>query len=130
MIKIPKKIIDAIIAQADREVPLEACGYLAGTENNVLEIFPMENIDKSPEHFSFDPKDQFKVIKTARQKGWRLIAVYHSHPASPARLSKEDIRLAFDEEMVHLIHSLANKESRAYRLIKGEISEEEIKITG
>jgi proteasome lid subunit RPN8/RPN11 len=128
MVKIPQKIINQIIEQAKQEAPLEACGYLAGKDNQIIEIFPMTNLDKSPEHFSFDPKEQFKVVKAARQKGLELIAVYHSHPASPARLSKEDVRLAYDAEMVHLIHSLQNQETHAYRVIKGESKKEEIEI--
>ena len=128
MLKIHQNIIDAIIKQAKDEAPLEACGYLAGRKGNILEIFPMTNLDKSPEHFSFDPSEQFKVIKAARQKELKLIAVYHSHPASPARLSKEDIRLAYDAEIVYVIHSLFNHETRAYRVNDQQINEELIEV--
>ena len=56
--KIPLNIIDELIAQARQDAPNETCGYLLGTENSyseaeVTEHYWMENIDHSPEHFSF-----------------------------------------------------------------------------
>ena len=70
----------------------------------------MTNIDASPEHFSFDPKEQFKVVKEARTKGISLLSVYHSHPETPARLSEEDIKLLNDPNMVYIIVSLKDAE--------------------
>jgi proteasome lid subunit RPN8/RPN11 len=128
MIKVPQNIIDKIAGHAKQEAPLEACGYLAGKDGEVQEIFRMTNIDKSPEHFSFDPKEQFKVIKEARTRGLQLIAVYHSHPSSPARLSQEDIALAHDPSMGHIIYSLLSNEARAFSVIDGKIIPHEIKV--
>ena len=33
------------------------CGYLAGTNSQVVKHFRLTNIDHSNEHFSFDPKE-------------------------------------------------------------------------
>src|SRR5665811_1505202 len=85
---------------------LEACGYLAGEGAEVKEYIIMTNTDKSAEHFSFDPKEQFAAVKTARVKGQTLIAVCHTHPASLARMSQEDIRLANDPSVKYVILSL------------------------
>ena len=126
MIIIPKNIIQEIAKHAKEESPLEACGYLAGKEGEVDEAFRMTNLDKSEEHFSFDPKEQFKVIKDARAKGLALIAVYHSHPASPARLSEEDIRLAHDPDTVYVIYSLLDNKLKAFKVVDKKIVEEEI----
>ena len=128
MIKIPKAIIEMIKRQAGEEAPLEACGYLAGVDQVVEGLFPMTNIDQSPEHFSFDPKEQLKVIKSARAKGWELAAVYHSHPASAARLSQEDIRLAHDPDIVYLIYSIPENKLSAFKLVAGKVISEEIRV--
>jgi proteasome lid subunit RPN8/RPN11 len=109
MIEIPQWIVDAIIQQAYDELPDETCGLLAGIDGVVKKRFPMENTDHSPEHFSFDPKEQFRVLKEARAEGLKIIANYHSHPSSPARPSEEDIRLAFDPQIFYLIVSLAGE---------------------
>ncbi|GHT13379.1 hypothetical protein AGMMS4956_09440 [Bacteroidia bacterium] len=100
MICIPQNVIDGIVAQARNELPNEACGLLVGREllvgaglqpahdREVVKQFPLTNVDRSPEHFSFDPREQFGVLKEARKQGWQIIANYHRHPASPARPSE------------------------------------------
>jgi len=90
--KISKTVIRKIVEHAKGEAPLEACGYLAGKDNAITQIYALTNIDKSREHFSFDPKEQFSSVNNARAKGLEMRAVYHSHPASPARPSLEDIK--------------------------------------
>ena len=71
--KIAQDVIDEMIAQARHDAPDETCGYLLGTSGPdgdvVTENYPMENIDHSPEHFSFAPKEQFAALKYARSKG-------------------------------------------------------------
>ncbi|MDR1527964.1 MAG: M67 family metallopeptidase, partial [Dysgonamonadaceae bacterium] len=96
MIRISQSIMDGIVAQARKELPDEACGLLIGKGNEAIKQYPLTNIDHSPEHFSFDPKEQFAVLREARSQSLQIIANYHSHPESPARPSEEDIRLAFD----------------------------------
>ncbi|MDR2087348.1 MAG: M67 family metallopeptidase [Dysgonamonadaceae bacterium] len=111
MIRIPQNIIDAIVAHARKELPEEACGLLTGKDNEVVKQYPLTNIDHSPEHFSFDPKEQFSVLREARSQGLQIIANYHSHPESPARPSEEDIRLAFDPDIIYIILSLKEKDN-------------------
>jgi len=106
MLKIPQAILDEMLAQAKAEAPVEACGYLAGKGYRVEKRFPLRNADNSTEHFSFDPKEQFKTVKEARSAGLELFAVYHSHPATPARPSEEDLKLAFDPEIVYVVITL------------------------
>jgi proteasome lid subunit RPN8/RPN11 len=126
MIRIPQNIINGIIAQARNELPNEACGLLVGSGNEILKQYPLTNIDHSPEHFSFDPKEQFAVLREARSQGLRIIANYHSHPESPSRPSQEDIRLAFDPDILYFILSLQEKENpviKAFSIKGGEVEE-------
>lgn len=110
MIKIPKDIIDAMIKQAYDELPDETCGLLTGIDGIVYKRYALTNIDHSPEHFSFDPQEQFNVLKEARANGLKIVANFHSHPSSPPRPSEEDIRLAYDINIIYIIISLASKE--------------------
>lgn len=129
MIKIPEIIIDAIFEQAKSELPNETCGLLVGTENTVVRKYKLTNTDHSPEHFSFDPKEQFKVLNEARKEGFKILANFHSHPKSPARPSQEDIRLAYDPDIVYIIASLANTLPviKAFKIKGGKSKEVEIK---
>lgn len=128
--KLPNSFVNEIFEQARREAPLEACGYLAGLDGEISQLIPMTNVDKSEEHFSFAPKEQFAAVKQARAMGLQLIGVYHSHPATPARPSEEDIRLAYDPSVVYVIASLADAQNpiKAFRINAGIVSPEPLEL--
>lgn len=131
MLKITPNVRQEMIDLAVKESPIEACGYLAGVDDRVIFTIPMTNVDRSPEHFSFAPQEQFQAVKTARAQGLQLLAVFHSHPASPARMSEEDIRLANDPEMIYIIVSLLEIEPviRGFKAVSGVITEVPIAIS-
>lgn len=130
MIEIPQHIIDAIIKQAYNELPDEACGLLTGEGNSVRKQYALTNTDHSPEHFSFDPKEQFAVLKEARKDNLQIIANYHSHPATAARPSEEDIRLAYDPDITYIIVSLGEADPviKAFSIRECMVQPIEIKI--
>ena len=124
--KIEQHVIDELIAQAQKDAPNETCGYLLGIDNVVTENYWMENIDHSPEHFSFAPKDQFAALKYARSKGLRILANWHSHPASPSRPSQEDLRLANDPTIRYAILSLHEGiHLNSFKILNGEVTDKE-----
>jgi proteasome lid subunit RPN8/RPN11 len=125
--KITKNVLEAITAHAEKGAPIEACGYLAQEGSIITRHYELANMDRSPEHFSFDPKEQFAVFRDARSKGLEICAVYHSHPATPARPSVEDIKLAFDPDLSYVIVSLAGGKAdiRSFK-IKNTKAEQEV----
>ena len=124
MIVIKQSIVDQMKNHASNEVPIEACGYLAGIDNEITTIYPMTNMDHCAKHFSLDPQEQLKVMKDARTHGLKLLAVYHSHPVTPARMSTEDKKLAFDPDIVYIIYSLCDEEIRGFRMVENNEFEE------
>lgn len=130
MLRIPKQIIEEMIHQAQIGLPEEVCGYLAGIDREVIRKFELTNVDHSPEHFSFDPAEQFRVIREARKEGLEILANYHSHPETPARPSIEDIRLAYDPNISYVIVSLAAEtpDVKSFRIKNGEVEKEEIQV--
>ena len=135
--KIPQEIINELINQAQQDAPNETCGYLLGltsteeenTDIVVTENYWMENTDHSPEHFSFAPKDQFAALKYARSKGLKILANWHSHPASPSRPSEEDLRLANDPNIRYAILSLHDGiHLNSFRIINGEVVDKEVHL--
>ena len=89
--------------------PVEACGLLAGVENRATRFYPLSNADASAGHFSMIPEEQFAAVKDMRRSGLKMLAIWHSHPASPARMSAEDLRLALTPDAVYMILSLATE---------------------
>ena len=130
MIRITRDVADDIIDHAKINAPVEACGYLAGKNGIITKSFRMTNIDNSPEHFSFDPEEQFDVVRKARGEGLEIIANYHSHPVTPARPSQEDINLAYDPDISYLIVSLAGdrEDIKSFSIKESEVENEGIEI--
>ena len=130
MLTITQHILQQLIDHAHRDLPNEACGYLAGKDGIVTHSFALTNVDASPEHFSFDPAEQFKTVKEARNLGLEILANYHSHPSSPARPSEEDIRLAYDPNISYVIVSLAKDfpEVKSFVPANGTLQNEDLRI--
>ena len=95
-----------MLKQAEAEAPIEACGILAGSDSKVKKLYKMTNADSNSDHFMMEPAEQFKVVKDIRSADLKMLAVYHSHPATPARPSQEDIRLSLTPDVIYVIVSL------------------------
>ena len=137
MLIIEKAHYDDMLAHAAVGLPNEACGLFAGEAEGddtvVRKVYRLSNIDQSPEHFSMDAKEQFAAFKDARGNGWRILGNFHSHPATPARPSAEDIRLAFDPGMSYIIVSMidpAHPVLKSFHIENGAASEEAYTVSG
>ena len=131
MLRISQTIHEDMIAHAKEGFPLEVCGILGGVGESVSTIYRMTNTDASNEHFMMDPKEQFAVIKDLRAKGLAMLAIYHSHPESPARPSVEDIRLALTPSVSHVIISLSDSLHpvvKSFKIDQGEVNSEVIEV--
>jgi len=131
MLKIPPDIYDDLIAHAGEGLPLEVCGILGGVGDTVSAIYRMVNSDASNEHFMMEPKEQFSVVKDLRAKGLSMLAIYHSHPETPARPSDEDIRLALTPDVSYIIISLAeaaHPSVKSYKISGCKVEIEDIDI--
>ena len=133
MLEIPATIFRQMVEQAKSEAPIEACGILAGSNGMVQRLYKMTNADNSSDHFMMDPKEQFSVVKDIRRANLEMLAIYHSHPATPARPSAEDIRLALTPDVVYIIVTLQNSECpdiKGFLINEGVVKEVQVKIVG
>ena len=131
MLQILRSIFERMIGQAREGFPFEICGILGGKDGVVSAIYPMTNTDASREHFIMEPREQFAVVKGLRSQQLEMLAVYHSHPATPARPSDEDIRLALTPDISYVIVSLADPytpEVRSFKITERRVGSEELRI--
>jgi proteasome lid subunit RPN8/RPN11 len=134
MLILGREHFEQILAHARAGLPNESCGLFAGEISGevktVKAVYCLKNTDASPEHFSMAPEDQFAVIKDIRKKGLTLLGNFHSHPATPARPSEEDIRLAFDPSLSYIIISLKDPEPvlKSFIIRAGTASEEPVQV--
>jgi len=128
---IPRDVFDKMLNQAADEAPMEACGILAGRCGRVGKLYKMKNSEHRCDHFMMEPKEQFAVAQDIRAASLEMLAVYHSHPATPARLSAEDIRLALTPEILYVIISLGGPGGpvvKGFALENGRIAEVPLRI--
>lgn len=131
MLTIPKHFIDDMVSHAKAEAPLECCGILAGKDETITHIYKMKNTENDPDKYFMEPKEQFAVIKDMRLKDIDMLAIYHSHPHSPARPSGVDINLAYYPDAVYIIVSLMDSERpvmKGFFIRDGKVEETEIKV--
>jgi proteasome lid subunit RPN8/RPN11 len=86
------------------QIPLEACGLLAGKGDRVEAVLKVRNAAQSPVRFWMDPQEQYDAFMWIESNGLDLIGIYHSHPSGPETASATDIAEAA-YEVVHVIWS-------------------------
>ncbi len=123
-------IFDEMLAHCREGYPNEACGILAGKDNSVSKIYKMTNIEKSPVSYLLDSKEHFNAIKDMRENDLKMVGIFHSHPSSRAYPSPKDVSLAFYEDAIYLIVSLAGKvpDVKAFSISEEKIEEVEISV--
>lgn len=131
---ISRKDYQLVIDHCLKDKPLEACGILSGTKegssSQTNRVYLMKNTSVSSKEYLMDPEEQFEVFKDIRENDQELIAIFHSHPHSPARPSRKDIEMAYYPAAIYVIISLKNPDQIDFRgfLIENDYYQE-IKIT-
>ncbi len=74
-----------------RRLPLEACGLLAGKNDQVEMTLGIPNADRSPVRFRMEPRAQWRAFQRIEAAGLDLVGIYHSHPNGPEAPSPTDI---------------------------------------
>ena len=110
IIRMKYPFLDEIAKNAKEHLPEEACGLIAGSEDEngrlIIKVYYLTNTDHAEDHFTMDPKEQLAAIKDMRANGLKPLGNWHSHPSSPSRPSDEDIKLAYDPNASYMIMSL------------------------
>ena len=130
MTTLPQAFAQEMIAQAKEEAPYEACGVIAGKEGRAVKLYRTANAERSETTYRLEPEEQYKIFMEMEKKGWELWAIYHSHRTFPPYPSPRDIEQAYFPEALYIIISLAQEEPeiRAFRIVEGEVREEELVI--
>jgi len=113
-----RAVYDGLLEEARRAYPHECCGLLAGSSACATRLLPLSNALRSPTRYEADPRDLIAAFRTIRQEQLELLAIYHSHPSTPAEPSRTDLAWNYYGPLPHLIVSLACEppEVRAFRL--------------
>jgi proteasome lid subunit RPN8/RPN11 len=139
VLKIDRAIHDAIVAHAKKDHPDEACGVVAGPEGSdtPTRFVPMVNAAGSPTFSEFDSGELLALYKEMDKRDEEPVVIYHSHTATEAYPSRTDIGLASEPNAHYVLVSTrehGNSEGpvdfRSYRIVDGEVTEEEVSVQG
>ena len=137
MLRIDRETYDAIVAHAKKDHPDEACGVVAGPEGSdtPTRFVPMVNAASSPTFYEFDTHDLLALYKDMDARDEEPVVVYHSHTATEAYPSRTDIGLAMEPQAHYVLVSTREHgnnegpvEFRSYRIVDGEVTEEEVVV--
>jgi [CysO sulfur-carrier protein]-S-L-cysteine hydrolase len=129
--RIPRSIFEQMLEHAREEVPNECCGILGGRDGEATTLYRATNAEQSPLRYTLDPNDLFRItFREIPENDEEMVAIYHSHTASPAYPSQTDINLATYPDSTYLILSLAEGEEplRGFRIDDGEVAEVELDV--
>ena len=138
VLRIDQDIYDAIVAHARRDHPVEACGVVTGPEGSdrAERFVPMVNAAGSPTFYEFDSHDLLELYKEMDARDEEPVVIYHSHTDTEAYPSRTDIGLAMEPEAHYVLVSTrepgnigAPAEFRSYRIVNGQVTEEEVSVT-
>src|ERR671911_932018 len=125
--RIPRHIVDEIVAHSRQDAPNECCGMIGGRDGEATSLYRARNADESPLRYTVHPQDQFRIMEEIDERGEELTAIYHSHTGSAAYPSQTDINLAEGwPDPLYLICSVADPgspELRAFAIREGRVEE-------
>jgi proteasome lid subunit RPN8/RPN11 len=134
---IRQDLVDAIVAHAKKDHPDEACGVVAGAQGSdrPTRFIPMLNAAMSPTFYEFDAADLLRLYRDMDERGEEPVVVYHSHTATEAYPSRTDVGLASEPHAHYVLVSTREHgnadgpvELRSYRIVDGQVLEEEISV--
>jgi proteasome lid subunit RPN8/RPN11 len=120
---IPPDVRAALEEHARAEDPNEACGLVVLRDGRAERYVPGRNAAASPYRFELDVDPEVWFLE---DDGYEL-AVFHSHPASPARPSRTDVEnIGLWEGKPYLILSGRTGDLAAFTIEDGRIAELEL----
>lgn len=95
MLRIPRPILDEVLAHLKDRYPEEGCGLLigrvVGKDRMVVKAKALKNMHDDPKgRYAIDPIAIFRVERSAESEGFEVLGVFHSHPDRPAEPSEHD----------------------------------------
>lgn len=137
VLRISQDLVDQMVAHARADHPDEACGVIAGpVDSDRPERFiPMVNAARSPTFYEFDSADLLRLYRDMDDRDEEPVVIYHSHTATEAYPSRTDISYASEPNAHYVLVSTratGNEEGpyelRSFRIVDGEVTEEEVRI--
>ena len=123
-------VLEEVVKHARACYPREGCGLIAGRAGLAERFIPMSNALGSSTAYEMDPGQLVAALRSMREAGEDLAAIYHSHPSSGPLPSTRDTERAHYPEAAYLIVSLERPDSpavQAFRIVDGRVDALELR---
>jgi proteasome lid subunit RPN8/RPN11 len=129
VVRVRARLLDALLAEARRELRLECCGLLAGRDGIISDLLPARNALSSATAYEIEPAQLFSLFRRMREERLDHLGIYHSHPQGENAPSASDLQHAYYPQAAYFIVSPrpdAPRPVRAFRISQGRAAEMEI----
>ncbi|MEK7222745.1 MAG: M67 family metallopeptidase [Pseudomonadota bacterium] len=110
VVRFPRRLVNQMLQLAQKSPEEEICGLVSRDRHGYRKCYPVVNAADDKKHFFvLDPKGQIEAMRSMREHGEELAAIYHSHPDSPPQPSLTDIEQHEYPGVLYLIISLGTK---------------------
>ena len=129
-LQLPAEALEAMVAHALAEYPLEMCGLLVGEGQVVRRFVPCDNEAASAKVYTVPPIQLLRAEREAEADGLGVIGVAHSHTHTEPYPSPTDIAQAPDPTWHYVIVSLKRilPETRCFVLDGDAVHEREVVV--
>lgn len=137
--RIPRALLDQVVAHALRDAPDECCGLLGVKDGTVVSVHELENVLQGPKVFGFElggssyPRAMMAIDDEEAEAG----VLYHSHTRSQPYPSQTDINFGRDPHRLPGVEWLivgtkgTEPEVRSYLIAEdGGVTEVPVEILG
>lgn len=115
-VRLPPPIVKQLLRLAQQSPAEEICGLISRDRYGFKICYPVANTAADKKHFfALDPQGQIEAMRTMREYGEELAAIYHSHPETPPYPSVTDIEQHQYPGVLYLIISLGAQGALAMR---------------
>jgi len=124
VLRIPEEQWDEMRKHVNDHAPLEACGLLAGKNDQVEKVLLVRNQAQSPVRFVMDPYEQLHAFEWIESHGLDLVGIFHSHPAGLENASATDIaEAAYEVVSVIWSHNHNGWKARGFWIQDGKVTD-------
>jgi len=120
---------DALLAEAARCLPLEACGLVGGDGEQPVHFIACRNARASSYGYAIAPEEVLAALKAFAAQGQSLSAIFHAHPRGAAMPSATDVGEAMYPGVLQLIAGFdGSPHLRGFWIEGGTVREEPLEI--
>lgn len=136
VIRLRPEHLQAMIAHALEDAPIECCGVLAARDGQVIATHRARNTEASPYRFNIHPLEYRRLEEAINEAGAEVAGFYHSHTGSDPVPSPTDIRMMgpfFGPPYVHFVIGVADRDqpqARVFYIEAGGATEHEFELAG